>query len=72
MMNVFEIKSRFTKFMHFTQKNIFVIYEKVAHSLADNFYAIDRKRGEACFLVNNIYPLEKKDMFTNLKVIKHD
>ena len=43
MANLFETKSRFTKFMSFNQGNILLNYEMVNSNAAKNFYFIDTR-----------------------------
>lgn len=58
LIDSFEIKSVFTKFIRFTQGDIFISFEAVNSSRAKNYYQIDKKSGLACFIVGNIYSHE--------------
>lgn len=60
MVNNFEIKSKFTKFMRFNQGDIFIDYEMVDSDEAKNFYSVDKKNKLACFVVGNIHAYHQK------------
>jgi len=58
LIDSFEIKSVFTKFIRFVQGGIFISFEVVNSNRAKNYYRIDKKSELACFIVGNIYSYE--------------